>query len=63
MATVKDGREAEKMVEEHYPLEVLNNIRTRKQGYTWIVTFNHAILGTKGEIHINAKTGSMVMIK
>ena len=67
MARVEDAREAEEIVysywREHYPLEVTHNFHTRKRGYTWIVTFNHGILDTKGEIHINAKTGRMVMIK
>jgi len=66
MARMEDAREVEKIVysywREHYPLEVTHDFHTRKQGYTWVVTFRHGILDEKGEVHVNARTGKVTRI-
>ena len=70
MARVEDAREAEEMVysyfEENDPLKLgpqPYNLETRKQGYTWIVTYYYGFTGKKGEMRVNAKTGKVTKIR
>ncbi len=70
MAAVKDAREAEDMVDEYYRERFPfgpwpNDFETYKRGYTWIVNYNlQTVMDIEEhEVHINARTGNMVMIK
>lgn len=67
MPKVTDAREAERMVRARYgPLDApLRDLKVRKQGYAWIVTYQ--VLKAAGdephEVRINAHTGDMITIK
>jgi len=67
MPKVTDAREAEEMVRARYgPLDApLRDLKVRKQGYTWIVTYKllKAMGDEAHEVRINANTGDMVTIK
>jgi hypothetical protein len=67
MARVEDAREAEEIVWSYFGKNVLGpkpyDLRVRKQGYTWIVTYSYGIMDEKGEMRVNAKTGKVTKIK
>jgi len=64
MAAVNDARDAVDIVrcEWYVGKPEWKNFRTRKQGYTWIVTFDEMFLDgiENHEVHINARTGDIL---
>jgi len=67
MSSVEDARDAVAMIRSLYtnPLGPHPfNIQTRKQGYTWIITYDiQTAFNIEGhEVHINAITGNMLRI-
>lgn len=67
MPKIEDAREAEKMVCSRYGIldSQLYEFKVHKRGYTWVVTYNLLnVLDTeRHEVHINARTGKMLMIR
>jgi len=67
MPKVTDAREAEEMVRSRYGMldSQPYDVKVRKQGYTWIVTYRllNVTDTERHEVHINAQTGSMLTIK
>jgi hypothetical protein len=67
MPKIEDAREAEKMVRSRYGIldSQPYEFKVHKRGYTWVVTYNLLnVLDTeRHEVHINARTGKMLMIR
>lgn len=67
MPKVEDARKAEEMVRSRYGIldSQPYKFEVHKRGFTWVVTYSlmNVLDIEKHEVHINARTGKMLMIK